>query len=186
VLRRHENRTENLMAERKLLIAERLASLGRTGQAVAHELKTPHATIQTLAADTPAARPSAPPAARDYAKDLDGSATPFLDETRRCRSITQALLAGRDRLQKNGQDGDLGFAVERAATLVFGTGSARRILSTDRELEGLFVAMAADSLVQVFVNLLQNAQDAMADRPDGRIRISRTEAEPGIDRKSDV
>lgn len=180
VLRLHVDRTESLMAERKLLFAERLASLGRTVQAVAHELNTPLATIQTLAADMRAALSSAPPEAQDLAKDLDESATLILDEMRRCRSITQALLAGRDRLQKNGQDGDLGFAVERAATLVFGTGSARRILSTDRELEGLFVAMDADSLVQVFVNLLQNAQDAMADRPDGRIRISRTEAEPGM------
>lgn len=180
VLRLHVDRTESLMAERKLLFAERLASLGRTVQAVAHELNTPLATIQTLAADMRAALSSAPLEAQDLAKDLDESATLILDEMRRCRSITQALLAGRDRLQKNGQDGDLGFAVERAATLVFGTGSARRILSTDRELEGLFVAMDADSLVQVFVNLLQNAQDAMADRPDGRIRISRTEAEPGM------
>src|SRR5690606_28364808 len=150
---------------RKLQFAERLASLGRTVQAVAHELNTPLATIQTLAADMKAALAHAPPEARELARDLDESASLILDEMRRCRSITQGLLAGRDRLENSAKDGDLRFAIERAATLVLGTGSSRRVLVCDPALEGLLVSIDAD---------------ALADRPEGRIRISKIEAEPGF------
>lgn len=170
VLRLHVDRTESLLAERKLLFAERLASLGRTVQAVAHELNTPLATIQTLAADMRAALADPPEAARELAKDLDESAALILDEMRRCRSITQGLLAGRDRLEKS-EGGDLSFALERASTLVFGTGSGRKHLEIAPELQGRMAAMDADSLVQVFVNLLQNAQDAIAGRAGAGIRV---------------
>lgn len=179
VLRLHVDRTESVLAERKLVFAERLASLGRTVQAVAHELNTPLATIQTLAADMRAALADAGTDLDALRKDLDESAALILDEMRRCRSITQGLLAGRDRLQKDDQGGDLGAAVDRAATLVFGTGSARKVLDVDPALQGAVAGMDADSLVQVFVNLLQNAQDAIADRPGAGIRVRLGTTEDG-------
>lgn len=175
VLRLHVDRTESILAERKLLFAERLASLGRTVQAVAHELNTPLATIQTLAADMRAALADPPEEARELARDLDESAALILDEMRRCRSITQGLLAGRDRLE-NGKGGQLDFALERASTLVFGAGSAGATLEIDPALRGVVAEMDADALVQVFVNLLQNAQDAVAGRDHARIRVHLLEA----------
>lgn len=173
VLRLHLDRTENVLAERKLLFAERLASLGRTVQAVAHELNTPLATIQVLAADIHAALATAPPEAAALAKDLDESALLILDEMRRCRAITQELLAGRDQLSNGSSQGpsEIGTAVRRAATLVFGTGFSRQKLELDKGMDKLSVSMSPDSLVQVFVNLLQNAADVMEDRNEMRIRI---------------
>lgn len=178
VLRLHVDRTESLLAERKLIFAERLASLGRTVQAVAHELNTPLATIQTLAADMRAALADSTADDAALRRDLDESAALILDEMRRCRSITQGLLAGRDRLEKD-EGGDLGLALDRAATLVFGTGSTRKLLDVDPALPGSVAAMDADSLVQVFVNLLQNAQDAIADRPGAGIRVRLDPTEEG-------
>lgn len=181
VLRLHLDRTENVMAERKLLFAERLASLGRTVQAVAHELNTPLATIQILASDMHEALASAPPEAAALAKDLDESALLILDEMRRCRAITQDLLAGRDQLSNGATHGPsmVGASVRRAATLVFGTGFTRSRLELTDELERTSVAMSPDSLVQIFVNLLQNAADVIEDRPGARIRIHAAEMEKG-------
>lgn len=176
VLRLHIDRTESFLAERRLVFAERLASLGRTVQAVAHELNTPLATIQTLAADMRAAIQSLPPTDRELAADLDESAELILDEMRRCRSITQGLLAGRDRLAAGSSHGPcaLGPAIERAATLVFGTGQAKQRLRVDPTLLRASIAMDNDSLVQVFVNLLQNAADAEGDRRgDGKVHVRR-------------
>ena len=51
IMNLYVDRTKILSAERRLLRAERLASLGRVAQGVAHELNTPLATIRTLAAD---------------------------------------------------------------------------------------------------------------------------------------
>lgn len=174
VLRLHLDRTESVLAERKLLFAERLASLGRTVQAVAHELNTPLATIQTLAADMRAALESAPPEASALARDLDESAQLILDEMRRCRQITQDLLGGRELLANGSQQGPtvVATAVKRAATLVFGTSVARSRLDMAPNLDRLSVALDHDSLVQVFVNLLQNAADVIEDIPGARVRVS--------------
>ncbi|WP_373048238.1 sensor histidine kinase [Vulgatibacter sp.] len=182
VLRLHLDRTENVLAERKLLFAERLASLGRTVQAVAHELNTPLATIQTLAADMRAALQGAPPEAEALARDLDESALVILDEMRRCREITQGLLGGRDQLSGNSSQGPTvaGDAIRRAATLVFGTGVARSRLEVAPELAALSVAMAHDALVQVFVNLLQNAADVIEGKPAGKVRVGVLPAAPGL------
>ncbi|HEY0839756.1 MAG TPA: ATP-binding protein, partial [Vulgatibacter sp.] len=173
VLRLHLDRTENVLAERKLLFAERLASLGRTVQAVAHELNTPLATIQTLAADMRAALETAPPEAAALAHDLDESATLILDEMRRCRAITQDLLTGRDLLAADASHGpsNVDVAVRRAATLVFGTSFSRQRLVLGEELARTSVAISPDPLVQVFVNLLQNAADAIVGRPQAKIEV---------------
>jgi C4-dicarboxylate-specific signal transduction histidine kinase len=171
VLRLHLDRTEDFLAERKLLFAERLASLGRTVQAVAHELNTPLATIQTLAADMRAALAGAPP--NELRQDLDQSAAIILDEMRRCRAITQDLLGRRELLAGGTAGGPtaIGAAVRRAATLVFGTNLSRARLAVEPALETLSVAMGSDSLVQVFVNLLQNAADVIDGRPGAGIRV---------------
>lgn len=181
VLRLHLDRTESVLAERRLLFAERLASLGRTVQAVAHDLNTPLATIQTLAADMRAALQSAPPGAEALVRDLDESAALILDEMRRCREITQGLLGGRDRLATGSADGPtrLGEAIRRAATLVFGTGVPRARFLVESALEKRSVAMGHDSLVQVFVNLLQNAADVIEPLPEAQVRVGLLEAPPG-------
>lgn len=175
VLRLHLDRTESVLAERRLLFAERLASLGRTVQAVAHELNTPLATIQTLAADMRAALTSAPPEASELAVDLDESAALILDEMRRCREITQGLLGGRDLLSGGSAHGpaNVGTAIQRAATLVFGTQISRSRLQVEPGLDKVSAAISADSLVQVFVNLLQNAADVVEGIPGAGVRIGR-------------
>lgn len=172
------DRTNATLADQRLLLAERLVSLGRVAQGVAHELNTPLATIRTLATDMRASvREAQEQGAQSeaYGKlfaDVDESAALVHDETLRLGRITQSLLAGGD-LVRSKIDGEVPVAalVERARALVFaGVRSGPRV-EVGEGIDGLRVKADPDRLVQVLVNLLQNAYDAVRDRGGGQVLI---------------
>lgn len=172
------DRTAAVLAERRLVMAERLASLGRVAQGVAHELNTPLATIRTLASDTRAALRSLDDATdadtrRQLVKDLDESAELVQDETRRLGRITQSLLAGGD-LVRTQIDGavPLSAVVERARALVFAGVRSGPSVEVGVGVDELAVSADPDRVVQVLVNLLQNAYDAVRDREDAHVTIA--------------
>lgn len=177
VMNLYVDRSAGLVAERRLILAERLASLGRVTQGVAHELNTPLATIRTLAADMIAALREVDDGEHDerqtLLEDLRESAALVHDETRRLGRITQGLLTGRDLMapQIEGKV-PLAAVVERARALVFA--GARRNIPV--ELAGGLSEHAVlgdpDHLVQVMVNLLQNAYDAVREVSGGAVRVS--------------
>jgi signal transduction histidine kinase len=173
------DRTATVLADQRLLLAERLVSLGRVAQGVAHELNTPLATIRTLASDM---RASLKELEREGAReggavqkvvaDLDESAALVHDETLRLGKITQSLLAGGDlvRPQIRGEV-PVAAVVERARALVFaGVRSGPRV-ELGAGLDAMRVQVDQDRLVQVFVNLLQNAYDAVRDQDDAQVVI---------------
>lgn len=194
VMNLYVDRTQATLAERSLVQAERLVSLGRVAQGVAHELNTPLATLQTLAADlrtalsalsrsapptagapelsgpegrTGALAPgeaSAPPPA--LVSDLVESAEAIHAETRRLGRITQALLVGADLVRGPARrPATIGALLERArAAVVAGAHPGPAPVLVRGELEGRSFTGDPEALVQVFVNLLQNALDAVRDR----------------------
>ncbi|MFW5921656.1 MAG: sensor histidine kinase, partial [Polyangiales bacterium] len=173
VMNLYVDRTQATLAERRLVLAERLASLGRVAQGVAHELNTPLATIRTLAADMTATVRDLHAAEseedrRRIGDDIGESAALLKDETRRLGRITQALLAGGD-LVRPQIDGSVPLAavVERARALVFAGVRDGPQVDIDPNLDTHLVAADPDRLVQVLVNLLQNAYDAVREREGG-------------------
>ncbi|MET0284717.1 MAG: ATP-binding protein [Polyangiales bacterium] len=169
------DRTQATLADQRLLLAERLASLGRVAQGVAHELNTPLATIRTLASDMRASLRELVEDGSGIEKlraDIDESAALVHDETLRLGRITQSLLAGGD-LVRSKIEGDVPMAavVERARALVFaGVRTGPHVVIGDG-IDGLTVTADPDRLVQVLVNLLQNAHDAVRGQGTATVTI---------------
>ncbi len=173
IMNLYVDRTQILLAERRLLHAERLASLGRVAQGVAHELNTPLATIRTLAADM---REAIRSLGGDEAlqSDLAESAALIRDETGRLGRITHSLLTGgtlpRLRLDSSAP---LLPIVERARALVFaGARESGPELDISDSVDDVVVVADPDRLLQVLVNLLQNALDANREAGSRRVWLS--------------
>jgi C4-dicarboxylate-specific signal transduction histidine kinase len=179
------DRTAATLADQRLLLAERLVSLGRVAQGVAHELNTPLATIRTLASDMRASlRAGIDARAQDQeevqdglhwrklALDIDESAALVHDETLRLGRITQSLLAGGDLVRTKIQGGvPVAAVVERARALVFAGVRAGPRVHVGEGIDALRVTADSDRMVQVLVNLLQNAYDAVRDQSTGHVVI---------------
>ena len=172
IMNLYVDRTQMISEERRLLHAERLASLGRVAQGVAHELNTPLATIRTLAADMREAIRTLH-ADEVLRADLGESAALIRDETERLGRITQALLSGgtlpRVRLSSSVR---LMPIVDRARRLVFAGVREGPQLRISSSLDGLSAQTDPDRLLQVLVNLLQNALDASRETGGYEVRLS--------------
>jgi len=160
-----ERRLAELQAD--LVQANKLAALGQTAAGLAHEVNQPLATIRTLAETALAIAPAATPA-----PITDNLAT-IARMTDRVSQITTEL---RHYARKaTGHLVPVGLAEALKASLML-TESRRRHAQIPVELPrippGLRVMAEGVRLEQVLVNLLQNAEEALAERPDPRIRIA--------------
>lgn len=159
-----EETLERMRAD--LAQANKLAMLGQVAAGIAHEVNQPLATIRLLADNGAALLPAAPEEARE---NLRGVA-------RMSERIAEIIahLRGFARKAKGGSGPvSVREAVEASLLLTASRRRAEGIRVLAAEIPpDLSVRAEAVRLEQILVNLLQNAQDALAGRPDPEIRIS--------------
>jgi signal transduction histidine kinase len=163
-----EDITELELLEEELLHNERLASIGRLAAGVAHEIGNPVTGIACLAQNL------------EYETDPDEihfTARDILKQTDRINRIVESLVnfshIGSSAGEVNLAPANLADCVDEAIhllTLDHLARPVRFINNCDREL-----VVRADSqrLLQVFINLLDNARDACDE--DGEINIQASE-----------
>lgn len=148
-----------------LVQANKLATLGQVTAGLAHEVNQPLATIRLLAENALVLQKTAP-------NEVTENLGKIVRMSERIGQIT-THLRGFAR-KATGQVGSVSVKDAIDASVML-TASRRRDEGARLVIEGaspdLMVRAEAVRLEQVFVNLIQNAQEALAGRPDPEIRI---------------
>lgn len=165
--RLYVDRTDELLVEQRHVMLERLATLGRAMQGVAHELNTPLTTMQTLAKDLRAALADAPLDDK-LRKDVEESLALLVEESQRCRALTQALLSRADDGRRPHAPQTFLEIARRAVRLVAPAEEGDAVHLDEESLKAT-CPVDSDRVLQVVMNLVQNALRATVDlKGDGK------------------
>jgi two-component system NtrC family sensor kinase len=155
-------------AQRQLFRSERLASVGRLAAGLAHEIGNPIAALmglQELLLDGDLS----PAEQRDFVKRMQA-------ETERIhRTLRDLLQFARPSRETNGSAdslGDVEGAIHDTAALVVHQSSMKELELSIDVYPGLpRVTLGTEQLVQVLLNLILNAADALTDQKGGKISV---------------
>ncbi|NML72711.1 sensor histidine kinase [Rhizobium sp. S-51] len=170
----HATETRLQTVQQELVQANRLAILGQVAAGVAHEINQPVATIRAYAdnAATFLSRGQSAPAAENLSF--------IAGLTERIGAITDELRTFARKGRAAAEPVELATVVEGALLLLRSRFSGRldmlHVAAIPRNVKVLGNRVR---LEQVLINLLQNALEAMADRPDGRIDVRWSETQDG-------
>jgi PAS domain S-box-containing protein len=149
--------------QQELVASQSLAAVGELAATVAHEIKNPLAgisgAIQILAEGTSPADPR-----RSIMKEI-------LDQIERLDRTVRDLLHFARPAVPSKEDVDLGDSVQRAWTLLAAQPAAAGIRFTVEGAAGVRVGADPQLLHQVWVNLFQNAVEAMPRGGDLSVRV---------------
>lgn len=149
-----EDRTNIDMLESELVHSERLASIGRLAAGVAHEIGNPLTGIASIAQNLDYATDAG--AVKEDSKDI-------LGQVDRINAIVNSLLTFSRSDESFGDDREpieLKNCITEAIRLVSLAGQAKQIDIQTSVKESLIVHANSRQMVQIFVNLLNNACDA--------------------------
>ena len=164
------DRTDELQVEQRHMMLERLATLGRALQGVAHELNTPLTTMLTLAKDLTGAIAALDIDAAER-EDIVESVDLILEESRRCRELTQSLLETAGRKRGNWAKTQTALEVARRAATLLGHPPEKpgARVKLDEDALDITLPVDGDRVLQVLMNLVQNALRAS---PGGDVEVS--------------
>lgn len=151
------------MARRNLADADRLASLGMMSAGLAHELNTPLAVLKGLVEKVAASTPDPP--SRAGPRLTTAEAQLMLRVVGRLEKLSESLLDFARVRPPSLRRAPLPQLVEEAWALVSLDRGAAGVQFTRIVPEDLEVECDADRIVQVLVNLLRNALDALHGAP---------------------
>ena len=150
-----EDVTESQQMEDQLSHQERLASIGRLAAGVAHEIGNPVTGIACLAQDMKFALED------DLQKDM---ATQILGQTKRITSIVQSLVnfshSSENTKEAQAEPVLLHRITSEAIKLVTLDRNAKPVYFENICREGLVIKGNAQKMLQILINLLNNARDA--------------------------
>jgi two-component system, NtrC family, C4-dicarboxylate transport sensor histidine kinase DctB len=155
------------VVQQDLVQANRLAILGQVAAGVAHEINQPVATIRAYADNSKVFLE------RQQVEPLKENLDLIAGLTDRIGAITDDLKALARRGRTAAEPVLLSEVLEGAVMLLKSrfTGSLD-MLAIDRVADDLKVMGSRLRLEQVFINLLQNALEAVEDRSNGRVTVS--------------
>ena len=186
-----EDRTEFDTLEAELAHSERLASVGRLAAGVAHEIGNPLTGIASIAQNM--AHDATSAAAQHNDEDIDEQANDILNQVNRINGIVRSLLnfSHEDKVTGSAMENVLvEQSVQEALNLVQ-LASGTKALDFEVNIpQDTCVLADSNQLVQVFVNLINNASDASppnslisieGELDDQSIHIAICDSGPGID-----
>jgi len=154
----------------RLLAAGRTAAVGEMSAGLAHEINNPLATIDTL--QTWIRDLTEGGAVDEEArKEVVESARKIGEQVERCKTITQGLLKFSRRIESKPEELDLNLLLGELTTMAR-TRARVEGVTLQADLRPVPSIVSSPShLQQVFVNLVNNAIDAVAGKGDGTVLI---------------
>jgi signal transduction histidine kinase len=168
---------EDLAATRRRLAAtSRVAAWREVARRVAHEVKNPLAPIRAAVETLRRLRARDDPAFDEY---FDEATRTVLDEVHRIANIVTEFTRFARLPAPRPQETDLGDLARQVVQLQKANAGDTTIAL---DVRGPVARVRADrdQIVQVVTNLVQNAVDAVRDRPEGRVEVSVADAGPGL------
>ncbi len=167
-------------AQRKLIQADRLASLGQLAASVAHEINNPISGVLNLSMLMQRIiRDSGIPAERlpEFRKYLSQVAA----ETSRAGRIVADLLAFSRRSKPAAAEADLNKIVDTTLSLVDHKLKLINIeIEKDLATQLPTIVCDASQIQQVVINLVLNAAESMTGKPRGRVTVRTHRTEEGL------
>jgi two-component system NtrC family sensor kinase len=181
---RVQERTQELQrVQDQLIRAGKMAAIGELAAGVAHEINNPLTGVLTFSSLMLKKVDENHP----WKKDLEN----IVQQTTRCRNIVRGLLDFARQRKPDKKEWDIHTLIEQTLTLVEKQAPFQNIKINKEFKTGIpMLFIDADQIQQVFMNILLNAADAMAenggtltiqtDFKDGMAKVSFTDTGCGI------